>query len=245
MPIMNGKETVKKCRGFLNESSLSSDVEIDFNFTAESEDIPLKNVQCSLITDKNVDCNCNNSERDKSIDMLLRIPHGGYISYVDAEIICKAVEPSKQPRSRPSKTRGRCAAPKSYRDKNGNTVLLEAKVHIEQNRTIIDLADFSKNINRDAEPIGRYLLRALKATGAFLQDDMLMVLGVYDVSKIQALLNRLIELYVTCKRCKKFSNTSVSVVAKTYRLQCHNCEDYRYMGKIPYAPINTSNRNKK
>ncbi|KAI5168301.1 hypothetical protein PAEPH01_0014 [Pancytospora epiphaga] len=251
LPSMYGKGMNKKYRGFFNESSLSTDVEIDFDDIVKRKETPSVEVQCSQNVYKVDSYDYNKGEIemeekiDESLDKILGTPRAGYISYADTEVILKWAEDSQQLHSGYSKTRGRCPVPKSYRDNNGNTVLLEAKVHIEQSRTIIDLGDFAKNINRDVEPIGRYLLRILKATGAFLQNDMLMIMGVYDKSRIQGLLNRLIELYVTCRRCKKFFNTSVSVVAKMHRLQCHNCEDYRYLGRILYAPLNTTSRHRR
>lgn len=95
----------------------------------------------------------------------------------------------------------------------------------------VNAAVFSEKLNRPMDHISDYFKAETKASNSVNSQNQLMIQGVLNEAKCEAIMRNYIKEFVMCKQCKGLNSTLVKENGLTY-LECRNCHAKTSMGKI-------------
>ncbi|ELA47810.1 hypothetical protein VCUG_00652 [Vavraia culicis subsp. floridensis] len=100
------------------------------------------------------------------------------------------------------------------------------------NKTMINLVEIAKILNRDPDHIKKYLFSELATSGSVNIEGKLLMKGNFLKAQIQDVLRLYIEHFIVCASCDAVLNTNIVRENKLYFLRCKNCGASRYVGNI-------------
>lgn len=121
--------------------------------------------------------------------------------------------------------------------KNNDNTQAKIKLPLEVkreygNKTLMNLMEIAKILNRDPDHIKKYLFSELATSGSVNAKGELLMKGNFTKPKIQDVLRLYIEHFMVCTSCDAVLNTQIVKENRLYVLKCSNCGSSRYVGNI-------------
>lgn len=80
----------------------------------------------------------------------------------------------------------------------------------------------SKDLNRDTDLLYKFVMREISTSSTIINNQSLVLNGVFDYNKINQILDKFINIYVLCSACKK-PDTQISTKNGIKVLRCTAC----------------------
>ncbi|KAK6089629.1 hypothetical protein P3W45_001395 [Vairimorpha bombi] len=121
---------------------------------------------------------------------------------------------------------------KDLENSANNKVKLPLEVKKEGRKTLINITDVARILNRSVDHLVKYVASELVTNGSVKEDGNLYVKGNFIRSEVQEVLRRFIEHFVVCKICDSVEETDIVREKKLYFLKCLKCGGSRCVGNV-------------